>query len=144
MTWKWSGIVIGLVLVTGMTWCVAAEAATRGIPGITSAATMWGDTIKTLGWIATPALIIVAVLELRRESGWGVAFSVFGALLVVGIVLFADDIVATIKPGAALAMSGSVVPNLPSWAAWWGLGQQLLSVLGLAEGIRRARHARRV
>lgn len=119
------------------------EAATRAIPGITNAATAVSDTIKTIGYLVAPVLIICAVYEARQHAGFGVMFSIVGVIIVVGIILFADDIVGFIKPGAAAASTGSLLP-IPSLAGWWEIGQQLLSISSLAEGIRRVRRAGRV
>ena len=128
----------------GLAWEGLAEGATRGIPGVTTAATMVGDTIRAIAVIIAPVLIIAALYEARQHAGLGIVFSIFGVLLCVGIILFADDIVGFIKPGAAAAFTGTLAPHALAWGSWWQLGQQLLSVGALAEGIRRARHARGV
>jgi uncharacterized membrane protein YgdD (TMEM256/DUF423 family) len=132
----WHGV--GLLALLGLLAAGPLEATTRAIPGITNAAAQVSDTIKTIGYLIAPVLIICAVYEARQHAGFGVMFSIVGVIVVVGIILFADDIVAFIKPGAAAA--SPLLPS-PTLAGWWDLGQQCLSVSGLAEGIRRVRRA---
>jgi uncharacterized membrane protein YgdD (TMEM256/DUF423 family) len=127
---------VGLLALLTLMAALPLEAATRAIPGITNAAAQVADTIKTIGYLVAPVLIICAVYEARQHAGFGVMFSIVGVILVVGIILFSDEIVAFIKPGAAAA--GTLIP-IPTLAGWWDLGQQLVSVSGLAEGIRRVR-----
>jgi hypothetical protein len=136
------GSVLGLVLLIGLS--LSAEAATRGIPGVMTAATQMGDTVKAIGYVLAPVLIIVAILAARTEHGAGALLSIFFALIAVGVIVFADEIVATIKPGAASAATGLVPSVAGSLAGLWDLGQQALMMTGLVEGIRRGRCTRRV
>jgi len=89
-------------------------------------------------------LIICAVYEARQHAGFGVMFSLIGVILVVGIILFSDDIVQTIKPGMALGAGVGIDPAQIFLASFWAVGQQLLALGGLTEGVRRVRGARRV
>ena len=143
----WAGGLLALAWMAiwlGLAWEGMAEGATRGIPGVTTAATMVGDTLRAIAVIIAPVLIIAAIYEARQHAGLGIVFSIFGVLLSVGILIYADEIVAFIKPGSAAAFTSLLIPQSMGWGAWWQLGQQLLSVGALAEGIRRARHTRGV
>lgn len=139
MNWKSCFNVLGLLVFIGLMSIVSAEAATRAIPGITNAALQMADTIKTIGVLVAPVLIVCAVYEARQHAGFGVMFSLIGVILVVGIILFADEIVQTIKPGVALGFAGGIDPTKLSLQATWAVVQQLLLVSGLTEGIRRVR-----
>lgn len=144
MNWKLCCKVLCLLVMCVLASALHALAATKGIPGITNAATQIADTIKTIGFLIAPVLIVCAVYEARQHAGFGVMFSMIGVIIVVGIILFADDIVVTIKPGSAIGFSGGVdLANL-SLGSFWEVGQQLLTLGGLAEGVRRARGTRRI
>ena len=122
---------------------LAAEAATRGIPGITNSAVQMADTIKAIGYLVAPALVIAAVYEARQHAGFGVLFTLIGVIITIGVIVFADEIVNTIKPGSALAFTGMEAARLP-WIALGDLGQSGLMVTGLTEVIRRVRRAGRL
>jgi hypothetical protein len=133
--WLLGFLALGILLAD-----VPLEAASRAIPSIVNTAAMVADTIKAIGVLFCSVLIIVAAVQAAERHIGGMVWAIVLAVLCGGFILFADQIVSTIAPGSALAATGRQIPAQP-WVGLWTLGQQLLSLSPLAEGIRRVRRA---
>jgi len=125
-------------------WWLPLEAATRGIPVITTAVTQVADTVRAVGYVLAIVLVIVAAYEYRQHSGMGIMFSLVGVIFVAAIVVFADDIINFIKPGAALAFSGGIDPRHLTGSAVSETSQILWPLVLLTQGIYRVRAPRRL
>jgi hypothetical protein len=125
--------------------CGQAEASARALKVMTDTATSWSDTIKTIAWILAPCLIVIAIFT-ARQGGHGMAifWELLMVLLMVTIIVFADDIVTAIKPGSAQAATGLLPTALPAWSVLTELGRQLLTLAALTQGVWHVRRARRV
>lgn len=132
-------IVGGLVVLLSLVGPSEAQAATKGIQGIQTAARSMLDTVQMIGYFFAVILIIGLVVSIRHESGVGVIVSLLFGGVSAAILLGAEDIVNFIKPGAASAFTGGLLPGPDLLQAWWELGQQVLTISGLTVAIRYGR-----
>lgn len=134
------GIVLGCLLVGQV------EAAARAIPVITTPVAQIVDTVKMIGWIVAPLLLVGTIFHARVGGiGFATVLEVVLVILVIGIVVYADEIILAIKPGVALASPSLMVEGALVLNEWQEFGRDLLAVVsGLAWGMQHVRHARRV
>lgn len=137
MWWKRYGLVVGLALVAvGLSDVVPAGA--QGIQGVVTAGQMVKDTVQTVVVMLGSLLVIGGVIEMRHGASFGsIALAFFGVVLIVAIALFADEIIALIKPGAAAGWTAAALPQ-PAYGD--GIGQVLeqwgwlaLSTIGIRQ-----------
>jgi hypothetical protein len=98
--------------------------------------------VQEVAWYLAPVLLL-GTLYHAHHGGIGIAtlIEIIMMVLVIAIAVYAQDILAWIKPGAAAAATpGFTAPLL----LWQEFGQQWMALAALTIGIRHVRHARRV
>ena len=140
MWWKQYGLVVGLVLVAVGASDVLPAAA-QGIQGVVTAGQTVKDTVQSIVYMVGSLFIIGGVLDMRHGASFGnVAITFLAVIVIVAIALFADEIIAIIKPGAA---AGWTIDTFPHATAWNEVGQVVEQWGWLALGTMGIRRLRR-
>ena len=140
ITWKHYGIVLLALVVYACLGAGDVMSMTKGIKGITNAAVQGKETIESLGYILSFVFIIGIALEVRSHMGPAVIITtIVVGLIICGLMLFAEDIINTLKPGAALASTGTLPLPMPSWQGWIDASGLCARVALLTEVVRRGR-----
>jgi hypothetical protein len=136
---------VEVLVAVALLYCGQAEASARALKMMTDTATTWSDTIKFIASLLAPCLIIIAIFTARQGGhGMAVFWELLTALLVVTIIIFADEIVTAVKGGTAQAATGLLPTALPTWSVLAEMGRQLLTLAALTQGVWHVRRARRV
>jgi hypothetical protein len=142
--WMPSPVELLVLAVLGIFWCLLGSAEASTMTMITTPVKNIVGAVKEIGYYIAPLLLVGVIVHYRHgATGMTTFVEVVVTIAIIGIVVYADDIITFIRPAAAAAHP--LVPSLEApLILWQAFGTQALGLASLTVVIRHLRRARQV